>query len=231
MSTPRSDFISGIRDIAPLLLGAFPFGMVVGVALVTAGIPAAHAVAMSAFIFGGASQLAAAELLSKDAPLIVAVAVALVVNLRFMMYSASIAPYFRRLTARSKALVAAPLVDMNYAVSITTFADGKLADESASRSWYYLGASLPLWVVWVVGTAIGVLIGARVPAGLQLDFAVPLIFVALATSAIEDRATAGAALAAGLLAIPGIALPLELGLIVAAIGGVVAGMIVDRRAA
>ena len=225
MSSRQADFLAGVRDVSPLVLGAIPFGMVVGVALVTSGIPAAHAVAMSAFIFGGAAQLAAADLIGNDAPVFLVVVVALVVNLRFMMYSASIAPYFRRLATRWKWLLAAFLVDMNYALSITRFSD----DDSVDRRWYYLGTSLPLWSVWVVTTAIGVLVGARVPEYLQLDFAVPLIFVALAIGAIEDRATASAALGAGLLAIPGLALPLESGLLAAAVGGVAVGMVAAGR--
>jgi 4-azaleucine resistance transporter AzlC len=227
MSSPKADFLAGVRDVSPLLLGAIPFGLVVGVALVAAGIPAIHAIAMSASIFGGAAQLAAAELVGNGAPAVLVVAVALVVNLRFMMYSASIAPHFRRLATRWKWLLSAFLVDMNYAVSITRFTD----DESVDRRWYYLGTSLPLWTAWITTTAIGVVVGTRVPPGLHLDFAVPLVFVALAVQAVEDRATAAAAVAAGLLAVPGIALPLESGLLVAAIGGVAVGMALEGRVA
>lgn len=227
MSSRQADFLAGVRDISPLILGAIPFGMVVGVGLVSAGIPAVHAVGMSVFIFAGASQLAAADLVGNGAPVVLVVVVALVVNLRFMMYSASLAPHFRRLAARWKWVLAALLVDMNYAVSITRFTD----DDTVDRRWYYLGASLPLWTAWVLATAIGVVVGARVPDSLQLDFAVPLIFVALAVRAVEDRATATAALAAGLLAIPGLALPLESGLIAAAIGGIAVGMLVEGRGA
>lgn len=223
MSSPRADFLAGVRDVTPLLLGVVPFGLVVGVGLIAAGIPAAHAVGMSAFIFGGASQLAAADLIANDAPALLVVLVALVVNIRFMMYSASIAPHFRRLADRWKWVVAAFLVDMNYALSITRFVD----DESVDRRWYYLGVSMPMWAVWVATTAVGVVVGARVPSGLQLEFAIPLVFIALAVRAIDDRATAAAAITAGLLAVPGMVFPLESGLLIAAVGGIVVGMVIE----
>lgn len=225
MSSRRSAFRSGMRDVAPLLVGVAPFGLVVGVGMVAIGIPATHAVAMSTIVFAGASQLAAAELLATDAPLLVVVLVALVVNLRFTMYSASIAPHFRRLTGRSKTVAAAFLVDMNYALSITKFAE----NEEIDRLWYYLGTSIPIWVTWVVATVVGVALGARVPAGWHLEFAVPLIFIALAIRAVEGRATAATALAAGVLAVSGQLLPLELGLLVAAFGGVLVGLAVEGR--
>lgn len=227
MTSTRADFVSGATAIFPLLFGVFPFGLIAGVAMATVGMSTAQAIGMSAIVFAGASQLAAAELIGRDAPLTLIVAVALVVNLRLMMYSASLAPYFRDVATRTRLVVGSFLTDMNYAVTITTFEDEN--EESVDHRWYYLGASIPLWLLWMAGTTIGVVVGARVPPEWQLEFAVPLIFIALATDAIDGRATAVAAVVAGVLAVGGTLLPLDLGLLFAAAGGIVAGMLVDRR--
>jgi len=88
------DLFAGVRATLPLLLGLIPFGLVAGIAAVDAGLSPTQAVGLSAIVFAGAAQLAAIDLLGRDASLAVVVLTAVVINLRMMMYSASIAPYF-----------------------------------------------------------------------------------------------------------------------------------------
>ncbi|MFC7177086.1 AzlC family ABC transporter permease [Halosegnis marinus] len=218
--TLRDDFLAGVRDVAPVLLGIVPFGLVAGAAAVEAGLTGAQAVGLSVVVFAGASQLAAIDLLGDGAPLAVVVGTVVVVNLRMVMYSASIAPHFRDLAARWKALVAYLLTDQAYAMSLTRF-----RENGVSRRGYYLGVAAPLWVVWQICTVVGVVVGARVPAWLPLDFALPLVFLALLVPAVEDAGTAAAALVGGTLATVGAGLPYELGLPLGAVCGVLAGLL------
>ncbi|WP_225333433.1 AzlC family ABC transporter permease [Halomicrobium urmianum] len=215
-----ADLRRGVRDVAPLLLGMIPFGFVVGIAAANAGLDLVQAVGMSAVVFAGASQLAALDLLASDAPLAVVVVTAGVVNLRMLMYSASIATYFRAFSMRWRAGLAFLLTDPAYALSIAAFR----TDESIDRRAYYLGAAVTLWVIWQVTTVAGVVLGAEVPDALALDFTVPLVFLALTTSAVEDRPTAVAAVVGGPAATVSGGLPLDVGLLVGASLGVVAGV-------
>jgi len=226
VSSPRTDFLSGVRVAVPILLGVFPFGMVAGVAAVSAGIPAIEAFAMSVVIFAGASQLAAAELVGRNAPAAVVVFTVLVINLRMMMYSASIAPYFQRQSARWKGALAYLLTDQAYAVSLLRFEN----DEEVSRRWYYLGVAGALWVTWQVATVVGIVLGASVPGSWRLEFAVPLVFLAVLVPAVTDRATGTAALVGGSVAIAANGLPFNLGLIVAAVVGIAAGLLAEEVA-
>ncbi|MEF8783583.1 MAG: AzlC family ABC transporter permease [Haloarculaceae archaeon] len=215
-----ADFRRGIRDVAPLLLGVAPFGAVAGIAAVNAGLDIFQAVGMSFVIFAGASQLAALELLGSDAPIAVVVVTAVVINLRMLMYSASIAPYFREFGAKWKALLAYVLTDQAYALSISNYRAGRSLDRKA----YYLGAAVTLWAVWQVTTVAGVVLGAGVPEEWGLEFAVPLVFLALLVPAMEDRTTTLAAVVGGGVAVAGVDLPLNLGLLVGATVGIVAGL-------
>ncbi|RBI61799.1 branched-chain amino acid ABC transporter permease [halophilic archaeon] len=198
--------------------------MVAGVAAVNAGVPAIQALAMSVVIFAGASQLAAAELIGESAPVGVVVLTVLVVNLRMMMYSASIAPYFERQPARWKAVLSYLLTDQAYAVSVMKFE----RDETTSRRWYYLGVASPLWVSWQIATVAGILLGANVPTGWHLDFAVPLVFLAVLVPSVTDRPTVVAALVGGGVAVAAGGLPFDLGLVVAAVAGIVAGLLAEE---
>jgi 4-azaleucine resistance transporter AzlC len=222
----RADFLAGVRVALPITLGVIPFGMVAGVAAVNVGIPAIHAVAMSVIIFAGASQLAAAELIGRNAPVAVVILTVLVVNLRMMMYSASIAPYFERESARWKAALSYLLTDQAYAVSLLKFRH----DGTTSRRWYFLGVALSLWVVWQAATVVGILLGASVPGGWHLEFTIPLVFLAVLVPAVTDRATLVAAAIGGTTAVAANGLPFDLGLIVAAIVGIAAGLVAEEVA-
>jgi predicted branched-subunit amino acid permease len=217
----RRSFLAGVRAIAPVLVGVVPFGLIAGAGAVAADLSVAQALGLSTIVFAGASQLAAIELLGRDAPLAVVIGTALVINLRMVMYSASIAPYFQDLSARWRALVAYLLTDQAYALSIARF-----RTSGASR-WYYLGTAVPLWVAFVIMTVVGAVAGARLPESVPLTFAVPLTFLAVLAPTVVDRPTIVAAVVGGAVASLGATLPFNIGLLVGALTGIGAGLVVD----
>lgn len=219
----NEDLVAGIRDSLPFHLGVVPFGMVAGIAAIEAGLTPTQAVGISVIVFAGASQLAALELLGETAPLIVVIGTALIINIRMIMYSASIAPYFADYSRRVRASIPYLLVDQVYAMSIAEFS----SNESRDRVRYYLGLGLALWVAWVVGTVAGIVIGTGVPPELELSFAVPLIFLALLVPTMRDRPSTTAAVVGGVGALLAAGVPLNLGLPIGAISGIAAGLAVD----
>ena len=225
MRLPPADFWAGARDVVPVLLGNMPFALVFGATAVAVGLTTAQTLGSSVFIFGGAAQLAAVQVLDRGAPAVVVLLTALVVNARHVMYSASIAPYFQRQSAKWKAALSYLLTDQAYAVSLLEFEN----DDETSRRWYYLGVAVPLWVTWQAATIVGVLLGARLPSGWHLEFAVPLVFLAVLVPAVTDRATGAAAVVGGTTAVAANGLPYNLGLILAAVVGIGAGLAVESR--
>jgi 4-azaleucine resistance transporter AzlC len=223
----RTDVTAGARAIAPILLGIIPFSIITGVAAVEAGIPPLEAIGMSIIIYAGAAQLAAIELIGQTAPVVIIVLTAVVVNLRYIMYSASLAPHFRGFSMPTKWLSAYVLTEQAYAVSITEFQ--ATAPSDRSRKWFYLGGAVLSWVVWQVGTIAGVALGGNVPAGLSFEFAVPLTFMALLFSVLDDRSTEVVALVAGGTSVCFAPLPYNLGLIAAAGVGIATGVVIDLR--
>ena len=222
----KEGFLAGTRDMAPILLGVVPFAMISGIAAVGAGLSMASAMGMSVFIFAGAAQLAAVQLIGIGAAPLVIISTALIINLRFVMYSASLAPHFQHLTQRWKCLFAYLLTDQAYAVSISRFS----IDRHIDRGWYYFGASFALWVVWQIFTLTGILLGSGVPKSWGLDFAVPLTFMVLLLKALGDKATVVAALVGGIIAVAAKPLPYNLGLLLAALCGIGAGLFLELLA-
>lgn len=214
------DLRDGIRDALPLHLGIVPFALVAGIAAIDAGLTPMQAIGTSVIIFAGASQLAALELIGDSAPLVVVVGTAVVINLRMLMYSASIAPYFATYRQRTRAVLAYLLTDQAYALSIAEY-----RNEATDREpWqYYFGIAASLWVVWVIGTVAGIGLGASIPDAWGLSFAVPLVFVAILVPAMKGRPQTVAAVVGGGVALLAADLPLNLGLLAGAVAGILAG--------
>jgi predicted branched-subunit amino acid permease len=141
------------------------------------------------------------------------------------MYSASLASHFSGLPTRWKGLLAYFLTDQAYAVAIARFSGS--ADD-VDKKWYYLGAGFLLWLVWVTGSATGAFLGAALPKGWSLDFAVPLTFLALIIPVIRDLPAAIAAIAAAVVAVAAHGLPYNTWLLLAASSGIAAGFFLER---
>ena len=231
MRSRRSEFLAGVRALLPILLGTSPFGMIYGVAAVQAGLPVAVAIGMSLIVFAGTSQFIAAQLFGSGTPGLIIVLTTFVVNLRHMLYSASVAPYVRHLSPLWKYLLAFLLTDEAYAVSIIYYERNASppADET-HRHWYFLGAGLTLWVSWQISTAVGVLLGQKVPGSWSLDFTLALTFIALLIPVLRDRPSVLAALAAGIVALAAHGLPYNLGLMFAVLVGIAFGVLAERFA-
>jgi len=228
VSSPRSEFIAGLRAELPILFGVVPFGLIYGVVAVSAGLPPALAYAMSFIVFAGSAQFIGAELIGAGVPGAVIVLTTFVVNLRHMLYSASLAPHVRHLSRVWKWLLAYLLTDEAYAVVILNY---DRPGEAAHKHWFYLGAGLTLWTTWQLSTASGVFLGAQVPASWGLDFTLAVSFIGLVALALRDRPAVAAAVAAGVTAVLAYPLPYRLGLLIAALVGIVVGLIYEEYAA
>jgi predicted branched-subunit amino acid permease len=228
MPTPRSEFIAGVKALLPILLGVIPFGMISGIAVVQTHIPPVSGFIMSLLIFSGAALIVALQLITSGAPALVVVFSALVINLRFMIYSASLAPFLNRLSAGRKSLLAYLLSDQAYAASIAHMSESPAPE----ATWlHFLGSGLTMWVAWQISVGIGMFVGARLPASWSLEFTIPLTFLALAVPAIKDRFTAATAVIAGITAVVANGAPFHSGLVIAALVGILVGMLLERRAA
>ena len=217
-------FWEGVKAEIPLLIGVFPFGLIYGALALDAGLTPAAAQAMSSIVFAGSSQFIAAQLLREAAPDFVIVLTIAVVNLRHMLYSASLAPYVAALSTRWKVLLGYLLTDEAYAPTILRY---EKTGVTPYAHWFWLGAGLALWVTWQISTALGILLGAAIPEAWSLDFALPLTFIAMVVPVLRDRPAIAAALSAGAAAVLAFSLPYNLGLLLAALVGIVVGTVLE----
>ncbi|MEP6997954.1 MAG: AzlC family ABC transporter permease [Betaproteobacteria bacterium] len=202
--------------------------MVCGVGAVSAGASPVAALAMSMIMFSGAAQIIAAQLLAAGAPFAVIVLSCFVVSLRFLMYSAALAPYLKPVDHRWRELMAFLLTDQSFASTIERFREG--SDLRANVS-YFIGGGAMLWLAWQLSTIAGILAGAVIPASWQLEFVVPLCFLALLVPLLHERAALIVFATAAVAAIALDAMPMRLSMICAGVAGIAAGVIADRLSA
>ena len=230
-SSAAAALVAGARAIMPVLFALLPFGLAFGTTAAGSGFSPVEALGMSVIVAAGAAQLAMVQLISAGASVTVVVLTVLVINLRLMLYSASLAPHFRRLPLGWKSLLSYHLTDQAYAATITRFDEGETKEPD--KRWYFLGTGLAIWTTWQAATMTGVFLGAWISEGWSLDFVLPLVFIALAVPAVKNRTTGAAALSAGVAAVFAAALPLNLGLIGATLVGVLGGLameaLIERR--
>jgi branched chain amino acid efflux pump len=220
VSRTKASLREGAKDIAPILIGIVPFGLVAGADVIRAGLRPVEAVGMSLLVNAGASQIAATQLFAQGAPLVVAIGTALVVNARMFIYSTSIAPVLSDASPALRPLLGHMLVDQNYAMTMTRGRSRTDVDVIP----YYIGAWLGLASVWQLSTIAGALLGAFIPAAWSLDFAVPLVFLAMLAPALKDRPSVSVAIVTAIAAavlVP--LLPMQTGLIVSMLIGMLWG--------
>ena len=222
----RPDFLAGARDMVPTLLGILPFGPVCGVGAQSAGASVLESIGLSALMFSGAAQILATQLMAAGAPVAVTILTCFVVGLRFLMYSAAMAPHLKALPTRWRRMLAFVLTDQSFAATIRRFRE---SDDPRNGASYFLGTGALLWAVWQVACLAGYWAGNLIPLAWSLDFVVPLCFLALLVPTLDDHSARIAALAAGIAVVLFDALPMRLSLTCAGLVGIAAGMIAEGR--
>jgi 4-azaleucine resistance transporter AzlC len=218
----RQALLAGVRACIPLAPGVMLFGMVCGAAAAGVGLTPGQSFALSWLVFAGSSQIVASQLFAAGAPGWVIVLTGWVVNLRFMMYSATLAQHFRGTSRLERWLAGYLLTDQAFAVTLARVLDGR-----RDIPWFFLGIAATLWVFWQVASLAGIYLGALVPASWSIDFVVALTFIGVLAPLLRDRAMAAAAVSGGLTSVF-LVLPLKLNLMAAALIGAAVGIALEK---
>ena len=218
------EFWKGVLAQIPVQLGVVPFGLVFGVLGIASGLTVLQTILMSSIIFGGASQVVFAQLWSIGASPIVTGGSVAIINSRHIIYSANISKYISVLSLRWRLALGYLLTDEAFAISFQEF-------ENRNRFAHYhlLGGGLTLWVFWQISTVTGVFLGANIPTYLNLEFAIPLTFIAIILPRLKSIAQIITAVTASIIAIFGQDIPYGLWIIVASISGMFIGGLINQR--
>ena len=215
----------GVIAIGPTLPGIFCWGIVTGIAMVKAGLSIWQALAMSLVMYAGTAQLAVLPLLASGAGLPIIWLTGLLANLRFVIYSATSAPLFRRLPPGLKAWVGYHVVDSGLAVYLDRLGQRR------SRAYpvrLYFAIVLPIYLAWHLGSLIGIFGAPWIAGGDRLGFIGILAIAAICGTMLRSRVSLVTGALAALTSIVLVALPLRLGLFAAVLVAMAAAPLLSR---
>lgn len=227
-TTKNSAFRAGVLAGLPFILVGVPFAVLFGVVAAEAGLSVGETVWFSLLVIAGASQFTAIQLMTEAAPVWIVLAAALAVNLRMAMYSASLQPHLGAAPLWQRAVIAYLNVDASYAISIQKYENAphwSVADKVA----FFLGTMLFMFPLWIIGTLVGAATGDALPETLELDFAMPILFLALVGPMLKTLAHVAAAVVSIIGAMVFAFLPSGVGLLLAAFIAMAVGAEIERR--
>jgi predicted branched-subunit amino acid permease len=215
----------GFKTGLPTLFGIAAWGMVVGIAMVKSGLSVPQALGMTLLVFAGSAQLASLPLIAAQAPIWVIFATALVVNLRFVIFSALLGPHFAHLPWRQRFYLGYISGDLTVALFLQRYPT--LAPVAGKLS-YLKGLMFPNWFAWQIGSAVGILLGSAVPAEWGLGFAGTLAILCIMVPLMINNAALCGVLVAGAVSVLAYDLPYKLGLLLAVLVGMVTAMVIEE---
>lgn len=222
----RTAFRAGARDIAPAIPATVAWGLVTGIAMAQSGLTLPQAYGLSILAFAGSAQLAALPLLTSHAPVWVTVLTALMVNLRFVIYSAALKQPFSRVPFGRRLGLSYLIGDIPFVL----FARHSPRHPPALQPVYFLGIGAANLVAWHTGSFAGLIAAGRIPASWGLDFAGMVALVALLVPMLATRGGLVGCLVAGVSAVALNGLPARGGLLVATLLGIGAALAAERFA-
>ncbi len=221
-------FLKGFRAMIPITTGVIPFGAVMGTVAAEAHLSLFQSTSMNILVFAGAAQLAALELMTQNTTIAVVVATGLIINLRFLLYSAAMVPVLQHSRLPVKWISAYFMTDQTYAVMS---AHQSILKTSSDSVRFYLGASTAMFLAWQLSVIGGFAFGNFAPASWALDYAVPVSFVALLIPTLRNKKYIVVALFSSAVSLLLSFLPFRLGLIATALLSIGLAVFLSRRRA
>jgi predicted branched-subunit amino acid permease len=220
----RAAFRAGYIDIAPAIPATMAWGLVTGVAMAQSGLTLPQAYGLGLLSFAGSAQLAVLPLLATHTPVVVIVLTALIVNLRFVIYSAALKSEFMMLSFAPRLGLAYLLGDFPYVLY------ERLAPqhERPLRPVYFLGIGFSNMLVWQVASVAGLIAAGRIPSAWGLDFAGIVALVALVVPMLANRPGIAACVVGGGVAVALDGLPAHAGLVLATLAGIIAAVMAEK---
>ena len=184
--TRPARFADGMIAALPIGLGYFPIAFAFGVAATGQGLSGLEAFALSLIIYAGAAQFLALALIASGAPVLVAAATLVAMNLRHVLYGPTLMKRVGdQVSRRFSWAWSFGLTDEVFGAALGEVARGRRFSEP-----FMFGLGGTAYASWLAGTALGALAGGAalkaypaVAAG--LEFMLPALFLSLLLSILS----------------------------------------------
>ena len=223
--TKFSEFKNGCLQEIPLQLGVFPFGIAYGILGIEVGLTNIQTFLLSIIIFAGVSQIVFAQLFSTFTPSFIIVGTIGIVNLRHILYGVSLSSYLKKLSLKWRIILSYLITDEAFAISYKRFSEEK---KTKYMHFHLLGTGITLWTSWQISTLIGIFIGPSIPNSLNLEYVIPLSFIAVVVVSINTKIKLIVFIMSALFSILLRDLPWNLWIITSALISIIIGVLISN---
>jgi len=230
-STTQS-FLIGAGDTLPLIIAAIPFAIVYGALAISQGLSEWLVMGMSVFVFAGASQFVAVTLLASATVFPVILLTVFIVNLRHMLYAASLMPQLSKVSQWLRLPMAFWLTDETYAVVSNRFSRGSKHDtKDVKFTAFYLGSGISMYSSWLFFSWLGMTLGQQIPdiTSWGLDVAMVVAFVGIVVPHLKNHADWACAITAGTSALFSYDWPHQTGLLFSSFLAIAVGVLLSYK--
>ena len=223
--TKFSEFKNGCLQEIPLQLGGFPFVIAYGILGIEVGLTNIQTFLLSIIIFAGVSQIVFAQLFSTFTPSFIIVGTIGIVNLRHILYGVSLSSYLKKLSLKWRVILSYLITDEAFAISYKRFSEEK---KTKYMHFHLLGSGITLWISWQISTLIGIFIGPSIPISLNLEYVIPLSFIAIVVVSINTKIKLIVFIMSALFSILLRDLPWNLWIITSALISIIIGVLISN---
>lgn len=200
----------------------FTWALVTGIAMAKSDITTAEAVGMSLLVYAGSAQLAALPLIAGNFPFWTIFLTAIIVNLRFVIFSAGIQPYFKDKSYWKRSILGYINGDLTFALFMSRYPS---ADGNPSHAPFFIGMAVANWTVWQTGSLAGIFLASFIPGSWGLAYAGTLALIAILLPMLDGWSSRLAAVAAAVVALATVDLPYKLNIVVAVLVAITVGIV------
>jgi predicted branched-subunit amino acid permease len=213
------------EDALAVAAGIIAFGLALGVTIVTLGSSRLAGLFGAGAVYGGSAQLTAVTLLAQGGSIAATTLTAAIVNFRLLLYSATLAPRFRKHPTWFRWLAPHFIIDQTFLMSTTRL---ELSGTRFRRYWVWLGGVV--LVIWTGSVTLGVVVGPLLPRMPHLGLVGTALFIGLLVPRLTSRPAVLGAVVSGLAAALVSAVAPSLAIIAGALCGVAAATTANRGA-
>ena len=187
-------YAAGARAGLPFAVATLLLGASFGVLARQLGWGVAIPIVFSMVVFSGSAQFAVVSILGAGGGVGAATLAAVFANARFLPMGLAVTSSLAGGRLR-RAVEGQAVVDASWALA-------NRGDGTFERK-FLIGATLPQFAAWIIGTAVGVIAGGLLgdPGALGLDVVFPAFFLILLAEELKDRQSVLVAVLGGLLAL------------------------------
>ena len=180
-SKPAEEFLLGIKLTLPLILSTLPFGFTYGALALDQKLTWLQAQSFSVVLYAGSSQMVALKMASVGSTAFAIILQVFLLNIRHLLYSASVAWRVVALHWPQKIFLAYFLTDEAYVATLQHW-----PKKNSDFPWVFLGAGLFLWFDWQVSTFLGIAFRSYYQGGISFDFLFVIFLVATTAKGLKQ---------------------------------------------